>query len=198
MNLTTLKLVPKRRFCGQRINGQEMIIKQYPVPLPTSITLGIGETFKSAEASVDVKWDPKKTIFNQALLVTSFHSFRGLFSIKAMEIRLYINDHLADARGWSMWEAQCITKGTEGSNIGAYLINGTNKFRLELSGSFEPITSGIDNIMVNFEAWFTGEEPTVKPTPPQWVNYAKWAAIGLGILGAVYIAIKVYEARKKK
>lgn len=198
--MAALKLVPlqRSRFCGQRINGQEMIIKRYAVPFPTSMTLGLGETSKSVEVSVDVKWDPEKTVLNQALLVASFHSFRGLFSIRAMDARLYVNGQPAVARGWGGYEGGCITKGTEGTNIGGYLINGANNFRLELVGSWELETAGIDSIIVKFEAWFTGEEPTVKPTEPEWLTYLKWGLVGVGILGAVYVGIRVYEARKKK
>jgi len=195
-----LKLVPsqRRRFCGQRINGQEMIIKKYSVPFPTSMALGAGQTKKIALSDVDVTWDPKKTMINQALLVAWFHSFRGWLSIKAMEVRLYVNGQPAIARGWNAFEGGCVTKGTDGTNIGGYLINGRNEFRLELVGSWELPTSGVDSISVTFEVWFTGKEPTVKPVEPEWSTYLKWGAIGVGILGAVYIGIRVYEASKKK
>jgi len=179
----------------QRVNGQ--IIRQYPVPFPTSLGLGAGETSKSVEVSVDVMWDERKTVFNQALLTFSAHIWRGVFSIRALEARLYINDNVVIAHGWSTWEGRCVTKSSE-TNIGAYLINGTNKFRLELVGSWELITAGIDAISVKFEAWFTGEPPIVKPTEPQWLTYLKWGAVGLGILGVAYLGIRVYESRKKR
>jgi len=189
-----LKLVPLRR---QRLCGQEMTIKEYPVPFPTSMTLGANETIKVVDTSVDVKWNEAKTQLHQAILTFSAHSFRGFMSIRSMDARLYVNDQVVIARGWGTWEGGCITKSGE-TNIGAYLINGTNKFRLELVGSWELSTAGIDAITVRFEAWFTGEPPEVKPPEPEWLGYVKWGAIGLGILGAVYLGIRVYEARKKK
>jgi len=190
----TLKLVRVQPFCGQRINGQE--IKRYSVPFPADMILGAGQTFRSAEASVDVTWNPEKTVLEQAVLVFSAHASRGFLSVRAMEARLYVNEFLVIARGWEGWEAACTTK-TGQTNIGAYLVNGTNKFRLELSSSWELPSAGIDGITVSFEAWYTGEPPTVKPTTPEWLNYVKWGAIGLGILGLVYVGIRAYEARKK-
>ena len=188
-----LKLAPlRRRFCGQ-----QQIIKQYKVPFPTSMTLGSFETSKTVDVSMDVTWNPTKTELNQAVLVWRAHYFVGFYAQRAAEARLYVNDNLVSARGWQANEG-CTTKGTEGTNIGAYLINGANKFRLELAGSWSPEHSGIDAIYVAFEAWFIGEEPHVKPTEPEWLTYLKWGALGVGILGAAYLGIRVYEARKKK
>lgn len=173
-----------------------MIIKEYPVRFPKSMTLGYGETYKAVEVSVDVTWDERKTVLNQAVLAFSAHSFRGLLSVRRMEARLYVNEQVVMARGWA-GDFGCVTQTGE-TNIGGYLVNGSNKFRLELVGSWELNTSGIDAIYIAFEAWFTGEPPTVKPTEPEWVTYLKWGAVALGILGAVYVGIRVYEARKKK
>lgn len=188
-------LVQRPKFCGQRLDGQQMI-KTYPVPLPKEMLLGAGETFKSAEASVDVTWDPKQTEFNQAVLTFSGHLTRAFLSVRAIEARLYVNEALVIARGWTTWEGGCTTKTGE-TNIGAYLVNGKNIFRLEVSSSWELPGAGIDGISVGFEAWFTGKEPTVKPTEPQWLTYAKWGLVGVAILGSVYLGIRAYEARRK-
>jgi len=169
----------------------------HPLNFPTSMTLGYGETFKSAEVSVDVKWDERRTLLHSATLIFSAHSFRGFLSIRAMEARLFIMDHLAIAHGWTTWEGGCITKSAA-VNITAYLINGTNKFRLELAGSWELNTAGIDAISARLEVEFTGVPPTVKPSEPEWVTYIKWGAIGVVAVVGVYLGIRAYEASRKK
>lgn len=202
-----LKLVPlKQKFSGRLADLQEIITKNYMLQDPavarptwpkTMSIPSFGTFGGKIDAFVDITWDKRVTTFNQAMLTWSAHYFVGAYAQRAAEVRIYVNDSLVSARGWQASEG-CQTKGNpEGLNIGAYLKNGTNKFTIELVGSWSPEVSGVDNITGFLVAQFTGKEPNVKPTPPEWLTYVKWGAVALGIIGAVYIGIRVYEARKK-
>jgi hypothetical protein len=202
-----LKLVPlKQKFCGRLADLQQIITKDYnlldpAVARPTwqkSMSIpSFGTSGGKIDALVDITWDERETTFNQALITWSAHYFVGIYAQRAAEARIYVNDSLVAARGWQASEG-CQTKGNmEGLNIGAYIKNGTNKFTIELVGSWSPEVSGVDNITGFLVAEFVGKEPNVKPTPPEWLTYVKWGAVALGILGAVYIGIKVYQASKK-
>lgn len=173
-------------------------------PLPNHIGFGAftGGSIRK-DTYVDVVWDTKKTVLNQALLRWSAHLWRAVGSISAMEARIYVNDVAVSTRPFYSLDPTCTTKGvSEGVNIGMHLKNGRNKFSFELARSWEVAASGVDGISVRFVAQFTGEEPGVTPPPTtsqQLLTYLKWGIVGAVAIGGVYVGTKaIAEWRKKK
>jgi len=209
----TLKLVPlKRKFCGRLADLQETIEKSYnffdssvarpPWPKEMSIP-SFGTSGGKADTYIQITWDERVTTINQAMLTWSAHYFVGIYRQRAAEVRIYVNDNIVSSAGWQAYEG-CQTKGQfQGTNIGAYIKNGANKFTIELVGSWSPEVSGVDNITGFLVVQFQGKEPTVKPPPPgslpgeEWMNYLKWGAIAAGFIAVVYIGVRAYEARRK-
>lgn len=195
-----LKLVPKRRFCGQRINGQvtgPITIKHYPVKFPSS-TLATPSWPVSGSAILTgvtptITWDEKVTTINQAILRCSAHAWSAAHDL--VTVYWKFNNILVVSRQ----NYPCSEMGNpEGTNVGAYLINGeANTMVIELTrlGLFQV---GIENITADLEVWFQGKEPTVTYPEPEWLTYLKWGAVAAGIIGVAYIGVRFYEARKKK
>ena len=169
-------------------------------PLPTNIDFGwfTGGSIKK-DAYVNVTWDEAKTILHQPLLRWTAHSWRAIGSISAMEARMYVNDVVVSARGWTSSEGGCIIKGNPaGLNIGAHLKNGRNKFSLELVRSWEAPSSGIDAIYARLAVQFTGKEPGVKAPPPEWWPYLKYGLIGIGAIAAVAVTVPLIREWRRK
>lgn len=198
--------MPKRRFCGRRIDAQLISsIEQRRVPFPSELLSGPSpwsSTTSTTETELEIGWDPAKTELHQALISSLWHlrNDTALLPV-SIEGRVFINDQLVIARG--AFTAGCTQLSGGPTNVGAYVINnkvegGKNRFRLEMLASAHLLTVGLDGINVNVQLEFTGERPEIKPPEPEWLTYLKWGALGLGILGAVYVGVRVYEARKKK
>ena len=178
------------------VHSQKMVIKRYPIPFPKEIVLGGSVSSDSKEVGVDVVWDERKTIINQALLTAFIHGRNDgwPFAPRAFEARFYVNDYIVAARGWGA-VASCLTQ-TVDTNIGAYLLNGRNRFKLEIVASWGPFSVGADAITADLEVWFTGKEPTVKPTPPEWVKYVMWGAIGFGAIAFLgFVVVPLIKRR---
>jgi len=166
-------------------------------PFRTSMSIpSFGTYGGKIDSFVEVTWDPSKTTLNQALLSWSAHYFVGVYRQRSAEVRIYVNDVVVSARGWISTEG-CITKGSEGTNIGGYLKNGKNKISIELVGSWSPEVSGVDAIRASFIAQFQGQEPTVKPPPPEWQKYVVWGILGIGGITAAYLGVKLITTRRQ-
>ena len=175
-----------------------MIKKRYKIGFPPAVILAGSGGSKVREAGLDVTWDERFTVLNQALLTASMHGRNDgwPFAPRSFEARLYVNDNLVAARGWAA-EPTCATATVDG-NIGAYFLNGENNFRLEVVASWGPFACGVDAIICDLELWFTGKEPEVKPPPPEWWEYAKWPLIGFGVITAVFLGLKAVEVVRKR
>ena len=197
--MTTLKLVPKRRFCGQRINGQvtgPITIKRYTIKFPSD-NIKVPEFWSSNTMKGEtpkIQWDEKVTTINQAIFRCSAHGYAG-FGGGQMQVAWKFNETLIISRGGG----PCNEMGNpQGTNVGAYLINGLpNTTTIEVVKNWGFVV-GIENITADLEVWFQGKEPTVTYPEPEWLTYLKWGALGVGILGVAYLGIRAYEARKKK
>ena len=178
---------------------EEMVIKRYKIPFPPDLILGGSVSSGMVEARLDVKWDERYTVLNQALLTATLHGRNDgwPFAPRSFEARLYVNDNLVAARGW-MAEPTCGTK-TVDTNVGAYFLNGRNRFKLELVASWGPLACGVDAITCDVELWYTGKEPKVTKPPPEWFEkiwpYLKWGLIGVGVVGAVLVAVTLVKKR---
>jgi len=177
---------------------EEKNIKRYRIAFPPELILAGSQGTKVAEAGLDVTWDERYTTLQQALLVFSAHGRNDGWPAfpRSVEARLYVNDFLVGTRGWPGYWAACATQ-TIDANVGAYFISGRNRFRLEVVGSWGPLAAGIDGISGDLELQFLGKEPTVKPPPPEWFEYVKWPLVGLGVVAALFIGLKVFEAVKR-
>lgn len=172
------------------VHAQETIIKRYKIGFPGALVLGGSEGSKVVEAELDVTWDERKTVFQQAILFFQAHGRNDGWPIfpRSVDARLWVNDNLVGARRWPGANPACSTQ-TIDVNIGAYFINGRNRFKLEVVGSWGPFPAGIDAITADLEAQWTGEEPAVKPPPPEWWPIVKWGAIGFGAIAFVGLVV---------
>jgi len=192
--------VPKRRFCGQRINGQvtgEITIKHYSIKFPEG-SLATPNAPMAGSATMTgvtpkISWDERVTTINQAILRCSAHAYCNFHDL--VTVYWKFNNQLVVSRQ----NYPCSEMGNpEGTNVGAYLINGEeNTMFIELTrlGLFQV---GIDHISADLEIWFQGKPPTVTYPEPEWMQYVKWGAVAAVILAGVYIGVKAYESRKKK
>jgi len=186
----TLKLVPVQgRFCGQRINGQ---VQETIIDVPFSPTMG-GTCFeysKIEEKKVQITWDAKAITDLNIELRGSAGSDWPFPNSWYIDLFLYVNDALVVSRRFTPSNLTA----TWATNIGAHIINGWNTFRAEISkpGCNAWVKS------LDVYVWFQSNLiPKTKTQEQQLMEYLTWGAVGVGILGAVYLGIRAYEARKK-
>jgi len=189
--LTRLRLVCPRLASPQ-------VVKRYRIPLPNSLILGGFETSKTAEAEISVTWDERYTTVHYAAFYATLHGRNDgwPFAPRAFEARFFMNENLIASRGWGA-EPSCRTQEIE-TGVLAYLLNGWNKFKLEVVASWGPLPVGPDAITAGLEVEFTGREPRVQLPPPWWWPYVKWGLVGVGaIAGLAFVVPKAIELVRK-
>lgn len=183
----------------QRINGQvggPITVKHYSIKFPnTSLDVTTPWQNNMMEGvTPKIEWDEAVTTINQAIFRCTAHGYAGLGG-GSMSVGWEFNGNLVITRNDL---GPCNELGNpEGTNVGAYLINGeanTTRIRIVRRYGF---SVGIESISADLEVWFQGKEPKVTYPEPEWLKYVKYGLVAAGILGAVYVGIRLYEARKK-
>lgn len=175
-------------------------------PLPVSYdfaSFGWGTIRK--DTYVKVEWDEKKTVLNQAILKWVATKYSGVSGDRQIEARLYVNDVIVSSAGWPGGDYS--TKGNmQGTNIGAHLKNGANKFSIEVQATTAAGSGGLNQFQAWFTAQFTGQEPYITPgAVTGWQKFmeflqknALWLGLGTVTIVGVATIPKIISARKRK
>jgi len=174
--------------------------KSYEVRFPVELGNNLqpfSTTVLRVTTNEDVKWTPDTKI-SSAILRFKAHGRNDAAFITpvSMEGRVFINDVLVTTVGWY------VTPGCEIREsyieVLQHLLNGGNKFLLELAISPHLLWCGLDSIHCTLEIDYTGDPPVIKPSPQWWEAYLKYGIISVIGIGAVFTGIKLWETAKRK
>lgn len=195
----TLKLVPlqRQRFCGQRINGQEI---HKDIWVGKRLTVNAFKWADSAIERFEQTWDPTKTTLKRAtfnFVITGYVPYS--IPIPSIEAWLRVNGVDVGHGGWAPWTSGTSASGTV--DVTSFFRNGWNTLEAQLNGYFLTLECAVV-ISAEFVFEYEGEAPPPPKTEKEKqmeeiMTYVKWGAIGVVAVVGVYLGIRAIEARKK-
>lgn len=185
----TLKLV---KVDHKLVHAQEEVYETIiDIDFPSTIGGTCLKYYDSVVKKKEITWDPRAKLLYIELRGSASASFPfpGSFHI---DLYIYVNDNLVVTRRWTPF-----SPGTKSwtTNIGAYMKNGVNTFKLEMR---KPGCNAWIKALETYVA-FTTDKIGIPKVRPWWWKYAVYGGIGVGTVAFIGLAVpKIIEAARKR